>query len=258
MEIDWEKVKEWTLWHYDDLIKRMSKVFEYAFVQEHYNHNMKEAEVYATGLLTFGDGKYKEYLEKITASLRTLDGVGVRNYIELIEAIVTKEQCEAFLVRTKIPFRELISLLNYLFRWVLPFNAPVREFLETGNETHLVYARKLKEKGIANNLDVLEHARTRAARIDISNQTGVPETFLLELVNKADISRLPYIRGKTVTIFCNAGFDSLLKLANAKIEELVDALMDYLQSIGSKFSKSFIEPAGAIAQAKVLPILVEQ
>ncbi len=61
MEIDWEKVKEWTLWHYDDLIERISQVMEYTFVHELYNHNMKEAEAYATGLLTFGDGKYKEY-----------------------------------------------------------------------------------------------------------------------------------------------------------------------------------------------------
>jgi hypothetical protein len=258
MEIEWEKVKEWTLWHYDDLIERISKVFEYAFVQEQYNHNMKEAEGYAAGLLTFGDGKYTEYLEKITASLRVLDRVGVRDYIELIESIVTKEQCEDFLVRTKMPFRELISLLNYLFRWVLPFNAPVREFLDPANETHLMYARNLKEQGIRNNLDVLEHARTRVGRIEISNQTGVPEGFLLELVNKSDISRLPYIRGKTVITFFNAGYNRLLKLAEANIEELVDDLADYLQSIGSKFSKSFIEPDGSIAQAKVLPILVEQ
>ncbi|MDH4214842.1 MAG: DUF4332 domain-containing protein [Candidatus Thorarchaeota archaeon] len=258
MEIDWEKVKEWTLWHYDDLVRRISIVFEHTFVQEFYNHSMKEAEIYATGLLTFGIGKYKEYLERIRTSIRTLDGIGVRNYIDLIESVRTKEQCEDFLVRTKIPFRELISFLNYLFRWVLPFKIPVREFLDIENETHLEYARKLKEKGIMNNLDVLEYARTRAARIELSNQTGMPLQFLLGLANRADISRLPYIRGKTVTIFCNAGYDSLQKIAEARIDELVDALTNYLESIGSKFSKSFIEPDGAIAQAKILPIVVEQ
>ncbi|MFW9958983.1 MAG: DUF4332 domain-containing protein [Candidatus Odinarchaeota archaeon] len=258
MEIDWGKVKEWTLWHYDDLIKRISRVFEYIFVQEHYNHDMKEAEAYASGLLTFNISKYKEYLETITTSIRTLESVGVRNYLDLIESVRTKEQCEDFLVRTKMPFRGLISFLNYLFRWVFPFNVPAKEFLDIENETHLEYARKLKEKGITNNLDVLEYARTRAARIELSNQTGMPLQFLLGLANRADISRLPYIRGKTVTIFCNAGYDSLQKLAEARIDELVDALTNYLESIGSKFSKSFIEPDGAIAQAKILPIVVEQ
>ena len=258
MGIDWNKVKEWTLWHYDDLIKRMSKVFEYTFVQEHYNHNMKEAEIYATGLLTFGDGKYKEYLEKITTSLRYFDRVGIHNYIELIESIGTKEQCEDFLFRTKIPFRELIRFINYMFRWVLPFNAPVRELLDIGNEIQLGYARKLKEQGIKNNLDVLEHGRTQAARAAISIQTGIPEAFLLELVNKADISRLPYIRGKTVNTIYNAGYDNLLKLAEANMDQLVHDLTVYLRSVDVKFSKSFIETEGAIAQAKVLPILVEQ
>ena len=47
MEIDWAQVKKKTLWHYEELIKKILIVLDYAFVQEHYNHTMTEAAIYA-------------------------------------------------------------------------------------------------------------------------------------------------------------------------------------------------------------------
>jgi len=44
MEIDWNVVKKMTLWSYEDLIKKNLKALSYNFIQEHYNHSMKEAE----------------------------------------------------------------------------------------------------------------------------------------------------------------------------------------------------------------------
>ena len=258
MEIDWDKVKKWTLWHYEDLIKRISKAFEYNFVQDSYNLPLKKAGVYAAGLLTFGEGKYTEYLGKITETLETLEKNGIRNYRHLIEEGETREKCQGFVRKTKVPFRELIRLLNHLFRWVLPFTAPVKEFLDKDNDDHMLSAKKLRELGIKNNLDLLEQGRTLVGRADISAQIGVSKSFLLDLVNKADISRIPYIRGKTVKIFCNAGYDNLQKIAETTEDAFVTDLKDYLQTVGVKFSKSFIEPDGAIAQAKVLPTIVEQ
>lgn len=258
MAIEWDLVKKWTLWHYEDLIKRISQVLEYPFVQEYYNHTMQKAEAYAAGLLTFGEFKHKEFLEKITASIRNLSESGVSNYIDLIESIQTKEQCEEFVKKTQIPFRDLIRFLNYILRWVLPFNAPLKEFLDKDNEDHMSSAKKLREIGIKNNLDLLEQVRNPFERHQISSQTGISESLLFVLVNMADISRIPYIRGKTVKIFCKARYDNLQKIADTNEESFVKALKEYLQTVGVKFSKSFIEPDGAIAQAKTLPSLVEQ
>ena len=258
MEFEWDKVKKWTLWHYEDLIKRISQVFEYSFVQDNCNFSMKTARVHAAGLLNFGDGKYAEYLVNITETLATLEKKGVRNYRHLIEEVETREKCERFVSATKVPFRELIRLLNHIFRWVLPFTAPAKEFLDKDNEKHMLAAKELKGIGIKNNLDILERGRTLSGRTDISAQTSMSESFLLELANKADISRIPYIRGKTVKIFCKAGYDNLQKIAGTDEDTFVTDLKEYLQTIGVKFSKSFIEPDGAIAQAKVLPVIVEQ
>lgn len=47
MNIDWDGVKKQTLWSYDDLIKKLLNVLDYAFVQEHYNHTMEQVHGYA-------------------------------------------------------------------------------------------------------------------------------------------------------------------------------------------------------------------
>jgi hypothetical protein len=47
MKSDWNRVKEQTLWDYEDLIKKLQVVLAYDFVQEHYNHTMKQAQGYA-------------------------------------------------------------------------------------------------------------------------------------------------------------------------------------------------------------------
>jgi hypothetical protein len=43
VSIDWDYVKKQTLWSYEDLIKKLLNVLGYNFVQEHYNHSMKQA-----------------------------------------------------------------------------------------------------------------------------------------------------------------------------------------------------------------------
>lgn len=258
MEFEWEKVKEWTLWHYEDLIKRISKVFEYDFVIENYNMTLNAAKVYTEGLLNFGEGKYDTYSEEIITTLQSLEKQGVKDYIKLVEEVETREKCEALVNRTKVPFRELIRLLSHIFRWVLPFTAPIKEFLDRDDDNHMSYATKLREIGVRNNLDILDKGRSQDERKMISTKTGISEDFLLDLVNKADISRIPYVRGKTVKIFCNAGYDKLQKIAETSTDVFVTDLKEYLQTVGIKFSKSFIEPDGAIAQARVLPPLVDQ
>jgi len=83
MEIDWNVVKKMTLWSYEDLLKKILKVLSYNFIQEHYNHSMKEAEDYATRLLRY-DPKYTEYISRLTDIFKNLDSLKVENYTELV------------------------------------------------------------------------------------------------------------------------------------------------------------------------------
>lgn len=257
MGIDWNVVKKMTLWSYEDLISKILKVLSYDFIQEHYNHSMKEAENYATKLLGY-DAKYAEYISKLTDIFRKLDGLRVKNYTELVHQVETTEKCEEFLKKTKLPFKDMISVLNYIFRWVLPFrNLYLRQLIDVSNETHKEYLERLKKLNIKFNLDLLEHGRTRASREKISKETGIPEAFIVNLLNRADLTRLPYMAGKTVDHLCSAGYDSVNKLAQADKGKLKRDMKSHFDKKGIKLSRSFIELEGIVQWAKAVPKIVE-
>ena len=175
MEIDWNQVKKQTLWNYEDLINKLLKTLAYDFVQEYYNHTMKAARSYAgqvqQGYLQKSDTTLRD---NMIASFKRLEALQVETYLDLVHRVETREQCEAFLHQTDLGFDDLIQTLNYLFRWVLPFAIPVREFIDIDEETQNAHYDILKQHRLVSNLDILEQGRTRAcfAHYDL-RQKGV-------------------------------------------------------------------------------------
>ena len=77
----------------------------------------------------------------------------------------TKEKCEDFLEKTELSFVDFISVLNYIFRWVLPFrNVYLKQLVEPKNEVKKRYIDRLRERDVKFNLDILEYGRTREGR----------------------------------------------------------------------------------------------
>lgn len=257
MEIDWNAVKKMTLWSYEDLIAKILKVLSYSFVQEHYNHNMIEAENYATRLLGY-DPRYAKYVSKWIEIFKKLHSLKVENYTELVHQVENREKCEEFLRKSKLPFKDLIAVLNYIFRWVLPFrNVYLRELTDTSSETHKKYIEELRKLNIKFNLDILEHGRNREGREKISRETGIPLTFILDLINRADLTRLPYMSRKMVNHLRSGGYDSIDKLAQADVRKLKEDMKSYFNKVGIRLSRSFIELEGIVQWAKTVPKIVE-
>jgi len=88
-------------------------------------------------------------------------------------------------------------------------------------------------------------------------EAGVPVGFVMDLVNRADLTRMPYINGKTVRHYFGAGYRSLTRLASADLETLQDDIREYLSSQGIRLSSSFIELDSGIQIAGMLPKIVE-
>ena len=260
MEINWNQVKKQTLWNYEDLINKLLKTLAYDFVQEYYNHTMKAARSYA-------DQVQQGYLQKsdttlrdnMIASFNRLEALQVKTYLDLVHRVETREQCEAFLRQTDFTFDTLIQTLNYLFRWVLPFAIPVREFIAIDDETQNAHYEILKQHRLVSNLDVLEQGRMRAGRTQLAKVTGIPKTFLLALVHKADISRLAYARGKTVNHLCGGGYDTLDKIAHADLKKMEKKMDAYYRTLGKSLAdfKSVIPLSFMIGGARILPTVVE-
>ena len=110
------------------------------------------------------------------------------------------------------------------------------------------------------NLDLLEQGRTREERTNLASATGIADVFLISLVHRADISRLAYVRGKTVRHLCGGGYDTLDKIANANIEKMEQDMDAYYRTLGKSSAdfKSVIILSWIIGGARILPKVVNE
>ena len=252
---DWALVKKMTLWDYEELIEKISDVFSYSFVQQRYDHNMREAIGYARKLFGY-DPKYAKRISRIAKTLKTLNGLKVGNYTDLVHDVENKRKCEDFLRRTPLSFQDLIFLLNYIFRWVLPHRLYLSELIDTENERYKDYVERLRLCGTRFNLDILEHGRTSEGREKLVKNTKIPRPFIFNLVNLADMSRLPFSNRKTVRHLLAGGYGSMTKLAQTDSEKLVEDMRLYFEGIGIRLS-GFIDLKGIARWAKTVPIVLE-
>ena len=255
MEIDWSEVKRITLWSYEELIEKLLRVLSYEFVQKHYDHSMREAAEYVGRLLGY-DQKYYVKTNALTELFRKLDAVKIKNFEELLHEIENREKCEEFLGKTGLSFTKLICALNCIFRWILPFCLYLKELIDPNDEAQKGYLEELKKIGIRFNLDALERGRTEENRKRISRETAIPETFICILVNRADMTRLPYSNRKTVRHLCAAGYDSVDKIAQADLTHLMEDMKAYFNKIGIRLSRSFIDLEGIMRWTKAIPKIV--
>jgi len=261
MEIEWEHVKKKTLWHYEKLIAKILDVLEFNFVQEYYAHDMTEAGIYSEKIRQgyLQNDREAGFIGEITKHFKNLSLLGIRDYQDLVGRVNTKSNCEKFLQETGLSFEALILVLDFLFRWVLPFKIPVKELVDTLPHTKTTYLEIFKNRGVRSNLDVLETFRSKTGRKMFSTETGIDETYLFELAHRADISRLAYVRGKTIMHLSGGGYDTLKKLENSEIMKMEADMTAYFESIGKSFAdfKTVIPLDWMIGGAKILPKIIE-
>ena len=261
MPIDWGYVKKTTLWHYEPLIAKLQAVLDYAFVQDHYLHTMDEAASFAV-LLHRGyiqDGQQADFVLEISDHFGTLARLGVDDYLDLVQKVESKAKCEHFVQATGFGFEALIQTLNYLLRWALPFKCRLKELVDPNNEDEMGASEVLQGHKIKSNLDLLEAGRTRAGRRRLSQEAGISLGILLKLVHRADMTRLAYVRGKTVLHLCGGGYDSMEKLAAADSRQIEADMSAYYKTLGKTFSdfKAVIPLDWMVGGAGVLPRVVE-
>jgi Domain of unknown function (DUF4332) len=261
MKVEWNDVKKLTLWSYEDLIRKLQDVLAYGFVQEHYNHTMRQARSYAASIrrgYLQDRGEMTAYVDKLASYLRDLEARRIGTYMDLVRSVATRAQCEAFLQETDFAFGPLIEILNYLLRWVLPFKTPMRQFIDADKRADVELLGSLKKQGIKSNLDLLEVGRTEEGRAQLASTARIPAAELLILVHRVDISRLAYVRGKTVKHLCGGGYDRLEKIAEADAAEMEEKMGAYYRTLGKTAAdfKAVIPLAWMIGGAKTIPRVV--
>lgn len=259
MALDWNEIGKLLkpVPNYEDLIKRLLDDFAYPFIKDCYAHNMPEAQAYAAQLLG-NDPKqrYTAWLEKLTSTFSRLDELGVLNYLDFIQQVDSRTKLDEFYQKSGLSIDDLIGALKYLLYWVLPSRIYLRELIDPGDLQALEFVTALRENGIRFNLDLLQKGSTPGDRREIARLTGVPEAFILDMVNRSDFTRMPYTRASTARNYIHSGYPSIEKLAAADLNQMAEDMRRYGESVG-KNTKIGMEYDSGILCARVIPKVVK-
>ena len=89
-----------------------------------------------------------------------------------------------------------------------------------------VYARRLREAGIATTEELLEKGATPKGRKELAAQTKISHTRILKWVNRADLNRIKGIGSEYADLLEAAGVDTVPELAQRNAENLYNRIKE--------------------------------
>lgn len=259
MAVNWAEVQKALLpiKDYEDCLRRLNASLAYPFVTHLYNLSMPALADYTQKLLG-GDARhrYTEYLSKLTGIISQLHDTGMEHVLGLIKTIETREKLENIVEQSDLHALDLVRLLWYLVYMFIPaekyLSALVRNDPDATNTIKI-----LAELGVRTNLQLLQKGFSPAARQFLAEQSGLPVELVLQLVNRADFSRLPWASKATISNLIGAGYSSLAQLADADPHKLYADFFTYGKSIGKNL-KLGNEVENSHRIARLVPRLVEE
>ena len=258
MPVNWDEMRREMspIKDYDALRGRWMEAFSHPCLKEAYNFTMHEMAEYTRHLLgEDARNRYEEYAHRLIETFGQLEQAGVEDLLDLTGRIDTRGDFEEFIKRTSIGARDVMAALKYLAYWVIPSTKLLSGLVDKDSVVYQA-VDKLRDTGVRTNLDILEKGRTLAGRKSLAKNSGVAEELVSELVNRADLSRLPWASKATISNILGSGYGSLHQLANADPERLYRDFYKYGTSIGKNLKLgNEIESSHRIA--KIMPLIVK-
>jgi replicative superfamily II helicase len=87
----------------------------------------------------------------------------------------------------------------------------------------------LKQKGIDNVQRMLEYCDTLEKRETLADILECPIEEITELTKLAELTRIPGLKRKRARLFYDSGYDTLEKIANSTIEEIIQKTSEYIE-----------------------------
>jgi hypothetical protein len=257
MAVDWTEVQKVLspIRDYEELCRQWQGSFSYAFVREAYNFSMPALAEYTQQILG-GDTRqrYAEYAAVLIEIIGQLGRLGVQNIEDLFERVDAREKLEQFVAQSGIAAPETATVLKYLFYWVIPKEKYLNQLVRDDPDASRA-ASVLGEMGIRFNLALLQQGIDAAGREALAAKSGLSQTVILDLVNRADLSRIPWASKATLSNIIGAGYGSLARLADANLERLAEDFFAYGRAIGKDLRLgNEIESSQRIA--KIVPAIV--
>jgi hypothetical protein len=252
--IDWNKLRAalHPIKDFEDLSRRWREAFAYKFAREHFNYSMGAMADYTARLLGQDTrGRYDAWCADLIGLFQRLDGLGVKGVINLVEQVDSRELFEEFTARSGMKPEEVINVLKYMAYWFIPMKKPIRQLVQTDARLEAAIDH-LRGVGMRSNLDLLENGVSEDARRVLAQSAGVSLAEVSELVNRADLSRMPWASAATISNIVGSGYGSIASLAAADLEQVSADFYRYGESIHKnlKFGNE-IESSHRIA--KIVP-----
>jgi len=186
---------------------------------------------YHLDLKTFSLQKFKRSLEsgvlpsrkilqeKLDERFAVLESLGINHLQALIDALKTKKRLADLAQQSGLP-QEYLTILRREANSYLPKPVNLRDIPDT-DPTHV---EKLAAVGIKHSQHLFVRAKSKRARAELSQQTGVPEEALVELLKLSDLARINGAGPVFVRLFYAAGVETLEELARCSPEPLLERL----------------------------------
>jgi predicted flap endonuclease-1-like 5' DNA nuclease len=120
------------------------------------------------------------------------------------------------------------------------------------------YAEKLTSVGITTTEKLLKTCRTKKARTQMSEQTGISEKLILEWVNLSDLFRVKGVGEQYSDLLEEAGVDTVAELAQRNPENLFNKMLQVNKEKNLVNRTPWLSSVESwVKQAKELPRMVE-
>jgi hypothetical protein len=247
---------------YDDfVVNYIFKPLKFTFVQRHYDRPLSEfirelPEVMHHFTTVFGPGGGSAWLEDTIGQIQE---AGAANLYTFLDRVTTRSLAQVFLKISNIPQPCLMAWMDYLKQWWFPFPATLRQLADEGNPALDAALAQLKAVRIANCMTMLEAAAEPDSRTVLARQLGIAEAVLLDLVHRADVSRLPYTSGGAVKRLWVMGYRSLAAIRTADPQDYAARIEVYFAAggKGSSFDSRLDVIQGFLADARHAPDVVK-
>ena len=216
---------------YEFRTKRIQARFRYRFVRELFNFTTAQAIDFLEkrgreiDLVLGTDPRRTENVATITGVFRQAAAAGVARLSEFMDQVLDRECAAAFVERAGIAVEGLKTALVEIDYMMLPTQKSMRLLVQKSDTTRNVQIDRLVEHGLGNNLALLDAARTAVDRTELARTTGIPESDLLDLVHRADMSR-QHCMSRMVGDHYATGYDTMAKFRAADIEKARAAGVD--------------------------------
>ncbi len=255
--IEWAEVQKaiFPIKNYEDACRRLKVSMGYRFAQVAYNFPIRVLENYTQQLLG-GDlrGRYAEYNSILKEILEKLHISGVKDVCTLIDETAGPGQLETLVVQSGVQANEIATVLKYLIYWVIPAEKYLGGLVRPDSDLQPAI-QALRNSGVRTNLELLQGAITAQQRTSLAKMCNLPLKDVVELVHRADFSRLPWASKATISNIIGAGYTSMKQLANADLERLVVDYLQYGKAIGKNL-KLGNEIESSYRIAKIVPAVL--